>query len=50
MIGFMGWKPGEFEAAVDELNAFVAFFEDPESDIDLILEVEEFFGVTDAVL
>ncbi|WP_420312529.1 DUF7215 family protein [Streptomyces sp. YS-B37] len=42
----MGWEPGVYEAAWDEAFAFAAFFEDPESDLDLILAVEEALGVT----
>ncbi|QQV92858.1 hypothetical protein KGG99_gp37 [Streptomyces phage Werner] len=45
MIGFMGWEPDEYATAWDELLAFIAFFEDPESDIDLIQAVEEAYEV-----
>ncbi|WJN63291.1 hypothetical protein [Streptomyces phage phiScoe54] len=45
MIGFMGWEPGVFEDIQQEVWAYLDFIEDPDSDIDFIQEVEEFFGV-----
>ncbi|WLW38588.1 hypothetical protein [Streptomyces phage Verabelle] len=42
----MGWEPGVYEEAIDGLHAWLAFIEDPESDIDMILAVEEMYGVT----
>ncbi|ANT41043.1 hypothetical protein BI024_gp39 [Streptomyces phage Nanodon] len=50
MIGFMGWEPSIFEEIQQELWAYLDYIEDPESDIDMVLDVEEFFGVTHAVL
>jgi hypothetical protein len=45
VIGFMGWEPGVFEDIQQELWAYIDYIEDPDSDIDLILAVEELYGV-----
>ncbi|AOQ27014.1 hypothetical protein SEA_GODPOWER_38 [Streptomyces phage Godpower] len=50
MIGFMGWEPGVFEEIQQELWAYLDFIDDPESDIDLILDVERAYGIDLALL
>jgi hypothetical protein len=42
----MGTDPETLQQAHDEAEAFFAYIEDPESDLNTVLEVEEFFGVT----
>jgi hypothetical protein len=48
VIGFMGWDmtQAERDQLADETEAFFAFIEDPDSDMDVILAVEEMYGVT----
>ncbi|WDS51753.1 hypothetical protein SEA_TRIUMPH_39 [Streptomyces phage Triumph] len=48
MIGFMGsdMTQAERDKQWDELEAFFAYIEDPESDLDVVLAVEEAYGVT----
>ncbi|MEU9795086.1 hypothetical protein AB0E27_31625 [Streptomyces sparsogenes] len=47
MIGFMGsgMTQGERNELWDELEAFFAYIEDPDSDLELILAVEAALGV-----
>jgi hypothetical protein len=47
VIGFMGWDmtQAERDQLADETEAFFAFIEDPESDMDVILAIEELYGV-----
>ncbi|MGW3323860.1 DUF7215 family protein [Streptomyces virginiae] len=41
MIRFMGWEKADYDAAWDEAEAFFAYIEDPDSDLRVILAVEE---------
>lgn len=45
MIGFMGWEKADYDAAWDEAEAFFAYIEDPDSDLTVILAVEEMHEV-----
>ncbi|WJN63053.1 hypothetical protein [Streptomyces phage phiScoe3] len=47
MIGFMGWDmtQAERDQLADETEAFFAFIEDPDSDMDVILAIEEHYDV-----
>ncbi|MEU6572268.1 hypothetical protein [Streptomyces sp. NPDC046805] len=47
MIGFMGGDltQAELDELHDETEAFFAYIEDPESDLTVILAVEEAYGV-----
>ncbi|WAB08741.1 hypothetical protein SEA_ANDRIS_37 [Streptomyces phage Andris] len=48
MIGFMGAEltQAELDELHDETEAFFAYIEDPDSDLDVILAVEEAYEVT----
>lgn len=48
MIGFMGWDmtQAELDELHDETEAFFAYIEDPDSDLALVLAVEEALEVT----
>jgi hypothetical protein len=48
VIGFMGWEmtQAELDALHDETEAFFAYIEDPDSDLTVILAVEEALEVT----
>ncbi|MGW0861320.1 DUF7215 family protein [Streptomyces sp. NPDC002611] len=45
MIGFIGWELVDYDEAWDEAEAFLAYIEDPDADLGLILAVEEWLGV-----
>ncbi|MFJ3775204.1 hypothetical protein ACIPX0_26260 [Streptomyces sp. NPDC090075] len=45
MIGFIGWESIDYDEAFDEAEAFFAYIEDPDSDLALVLAVEEWLGV-----
>ncbi len=46
MIGFIGWDTVDYDEAWDEAEAFFAYIEDPESDLAVILAIEEALEVT----
>ncbi|WP_438470814.1 DUF7215 family protein [Streptomyces asiaticus] len=45
MIGFIGWKQADYDQAWDDAEAFFAYIEDPDSDLAVILAVEEWLRV-----
>jgi hypothetical protein len=46
VIGFIGWQDVDYDAAWDEAEAFFAYIEDPEADLDTTLRIEEALEVT----